>query len=62
MQRLLIVPPELAYGSKGVHEIPPNATIEMDVELISIKQNHSGMSPKRQGVNNIISDLIFFFK
>ncbi|XP_068653458.1 peptidyl-prolyl cis-trans isomerase FKBP16-4, chloroplastic isoform X2 [Aristolochia californica] len=28
-QRLLIVPPELAYGSKGVQEIPPNATIEV---------------------------------
>ncbi|KAK6147109.1 hypothetical protein DH2020_018021 [Rehmannia glutinosa] len=27
-QRLLIVPPELAYGNKGVQEIPPNATIE----------------------------------
>ncbi|KAJ6300046.1 hypothetical protein OIU76_020940, partial [Salix suchowensis] len=27
-QRLLIVPPALAYGSKGVQEIPPNATIE----------------------------------
>ncbi|KAL5976594.1 hypothetical protein ACLOJK_020927 [Asimina triloba] len=27
-QRLLIVPPQLAYGSKGVQEIPPNATIE----------------------------------
>ncbi|KAB2046487.1 hypothetical protein ERO13_D01G200500v2 [Gossypium hirsutum] len=27
-QRLLIVPPELAYGKKGVQEIPPNATIE----------------------------------
>ncbi|KAL8138463.1 hypothetical protein V2J09_004464 [Rumex salicifolius] len=27
-QRLLVVPPELAYGSKGVQEIPPNATIE----------------------------------
>jgi len=29
MQRLLIVPPELAYGSKGVQEIPPNVTIEV---------------------------------
>ena len=29
MQRLLIVPPELAYGSKGVQEIPPIATIEV---------------------------------
>ncbi|KAG5584197.1 hypothetical protein H5410_044631 [Solanum commersonii] len=28
-QRLLIVPPELAYGKKGVQEIPPNATIEV---------------------------------
>ncbi|XP_054794766.1 peptidyl-prolyl cis-trans isomerase FKBP16-4, chloroplastic-like isoform X2 [Prosopis cineraria] len=28
-QRLLIVPPELAYGSRGVQEIPPNATIEL---------------------------------
>ncbi|GJT77193.1 peptidyl-prolyl cis-trans isomerase FKBP16-4, chloroplastic [Tanacetum coccineum] len=27
--RVLIVPPELAYGSKGVQEIPPNATIEV---------------------------------
>ncbi|CAN7010268.1 unnamed protein product [Brassica rapa subsp. trilocularis] len=28
MRRLVIVPPELAYGKKGVQEIPPNATIE----------------------------------
>ncbi|KAL8526209.1 hypothetical protein ACS0TY_015432 [Phlomoides rotata] len=46
MQRLLIVPPELAYGSKGVQEIPPNAIIEMDVELISIKQNPFGSAVK----------------
>jgi hypothetical protein len=25
----VIVPPELAYGKKGVQEIPPNATIEV---------------------------------
>jgi FKBP-type peptidyl-prolyl cis-trans isomerase len=24
------VPPELAYGKKGVQEIPPNATIEVN--------------------------------
>ncbi|BBH07718.1 Peptidyl-prolyl cis-trans isomerase FKBP16-4, chloroplastic [Prunus dulcis] len=41
-QRLLIVPPELAYGSKGVQEIPPNATIELDVELLAIKQSPFG--------------------
>ncbi|XP_051130286.1 peptidyl-prolyl cis-trans isomerase FKBP16-4, chloroplastic-like isoform X2 [Andrographis paniculata] len=45
-QRLLIVPPELAYGSKGVQEIPPNATIELDVELLSIKQSVFGSSVK----------------
>lgn len=45
-QRLLIVPPELAYGSKGVQEIPPNATIEFDVELLSIKQNPFGSAVK----------------
>ncbi|CAH9113902.1 unnamed protein product [Cuscuta epithymum] len=41
-QRLLIVPPALAYGKKGVQEIPPNATIELDVELLSIKQSPFG--------------------
>ncbi|KAK4761930.1 hypothetical protein SAY87_029814 [Trapa incisa] len=45
-QRLLIVPPELAYGSKGVQEIPPNATIELDVELLSIKQSPFGTPVK----------------
>ncbi|CAI0407539.1 unnamed protein product [Linum tenue] len=45
-QRLLIVPPELAYGKKGVQEIPPNATIEMDVELLSIKQSPFGSPVK----------------
>ncbi|GMY25008.1 peptidyl-prolyl cis-trans isomerase FKBP16-4, chloroplastic [Fagus crenata] len=45
-QRLLIVPPELAYGSKGVQEIPPNATIEFDVELLAIKQSPFGSPVK----------------
>lgn len=45
-QRLLIVPPELAYGSKGVQEIPPNATIELDVELLTIKQSPFGTGVK----------------
>lgn len=45
-QRVLIVPPELAYGSKGVQEIPPNATIELDVELLSIKQSPFGTPVK----------------
>ncbi|KAK9723919.1 hypothetical protein RND81_05G034100 [Saponaria officinalis] len=45
-QRLLRVPPELAYGSKGVQEIPPNATIELDVELLAIKQSPFGSPVK----------------
>ncbi|KAJ8624648.1 hypothetical protein MRB53_033178 [Persea americana] len=45
-QRLLIVPPKLAYGSKGVQEIPPNATIELDIELLSIKQSAFGTGVK----------------
>ncbi|KAL5545982.1 hypothetical protein UlMin_005669 [Ulmus minor] len=45
-QRLLIVPPQLAYGSKGVQEIPPNATIELDVELLAIKQTPFGTPVK----------------
>nr|GMC82162.1 peptidyl-prolyl cis-trans isomerase FKBP16-4, chloroplastic [Ipomoea batatas] len=45
-QRLLIVPPNLAYGNKGVQEIPPNATIELDVELLSIKQSPFGTAVK----------------
>ncbi|EOA31367.1 hypothetical protein CARUB_v10014538mg [Capsella rubella] len=45
-QRLVIVPPELAYGKKGVQEIPPNATIELDIELLSIKQSPFGTPVK----------------
>lgn len=41
-QRKLLVPPELAYGKRGVQEIPPDATLEVDVELLSIKQNAFG--------------------
>ncbi|KAH6762268.1 FKBP-like peptidyl-prolyl cis-trans isomerase family protein [Perilla frutescens var. hirtella] len=45
-QRLVIVPPELAYGNKGVQEIPPNATIELDIELLAIKQSPFGSPVK----------------
>ena len=37
MQRSIIVPPELGYGSKGLLEIPPNATIELQVQVLSVK-------------------------
>uniref|UniRef100_A0A0D9WWD3 peptidylprolyl isomerase n=1 Tax=Leersia perrieri TaxID=77586 RepID=A0A0D9WWD3_9ORYZ len=44
-QRLIIVPPELAYGKKGVQEIPPNATIEME-------------SKKAEGIKNLLLKIV----
>ena len=45
-QRKLLVPPNLAYGSKGYGEIPPNASLLIDVQLLSIKQNAIGTQVK----------------
>eukprot|EP00897_Mesotaenium_endlicherianum_P003572 jgi/Mesen1/3242/ME000187S02412 len=45
-ERLLLVPPELAYGNRGVQEIPPGATLEFNVELLSIKKDSFGTGVK----------------
>lgn len=37
LQRSIIVPPELGYGKQGLLEIPPNATFELQVQVLSVK-------------------------
>ena len=36
-QRRLVIPPDRAYGSQRVGEIPPNSTLVFDVELVSVQ-------------------------
>ena len=43
-QRRVIVPPEFGYGKQQVQEIPPGATLEVDIELLSVKKVCAGLS------------------
>jgi FKBP-type peptidyl-prolyl cis-trans isomerase FklB len=33
----LFIPPDLAYGGRSMGRIPPNSTLVLDVELVSVK-------------------------
>ncbi|XP_030446260.1 peptidyl-prolyl cis-trans isomerase FKBP18, chloroplastic [Syzygium oleosum] len=36
-KRTVIVPPEAGYGQKGMNEIPPGATFELNIELLQVE-------------------------
>ncbi|XP_023523221.1 peptidyl-prolyl cis-trans isomerase FKBP18, chloroplastic [Cucurbita pepo subsp. pepo] len=41
-KRTVIVPPEAGYGQKGMNEIPPGATFELNIELLEVVQPDKG--------------------
>lgn len=49
--RRLLVPPEYAYGPNEVLEIPANASVTLDIELLSVAKD-----PITRGVKGAIAE------
>jgi hypothetical protein len=60
-QRLIIVPPELAYGKKGIQEIPPNATIEVNCHLFPSHLQTLSCSLSVVSPGSVLPSLHLFF-
>ena len=55
-QRKLIIPPGLAYGKKGIGEVPPDATLEFEVRILCcLKQRLSAVA---QAFNSVSATYI----
>ncbi len=38
-RRILVIPPDLGYGSRGRQQIPPHATLFYEIELLSVQES-----------------------